>query len=72
MKICFPVEENKGLESAVYGHFGSAPGFVTFDTETEEAGFINNRDSVTLPQLFPATMLMLLSLEVSVRELFRN
>jgi len=44
MKICFPVEENKGLESAVYGHFGSAPGFVTFDTETEEAGFINNRD----------------------------
>ena len=24
MKICFPVAENQGLGSAVYGHFGSA------------------------------------------------
>lgn len=46
MKICFPVEQDKGLESPVYGHFGSAPGFVTFDTETRQTGFINNRDAV--------------------------
>lgn len=46
MKICFPVEQDKGLESPIYGHFGSAPGFVTFDTETKQAGFINNRDAV--------------------------
>ncbi len=46
MKICFPVEQDNGLESPVYGHFGSAPGFVTFDTETQQTGFINNRDAV--------------------------
>lgn len=44
MKICFPVENNNGVESAVYGHFGSAPGFVMFDTETREHDFINNKD----------------------------
>lgn len=46
MKICFPVETNKGLESEIYGHFGSAPGFVTYDMETKEAGFINNQTAV--------------------------
>jgi predicted Fe-Mo cluster-binding NifX family protein len=45
MKLCFPVEENNGLNSSVYGHFGSAPGFVTYDTQTEETGFIKNRDA---------------------------
>lgn len=34
MKIVVPVEENEGLESRVYGHFGSAPVFVTVDGET--------------------------------------
>ncbi len=24
MKVCIPVEENKGLDSKPYGHFGSA------------------------------------------------
>jgi len=28
MRICFPVKENEGLQSRVYGHFGSAPMFV--------------------------------------------
>ena len=31
MKICFPVAENKGLESPVYNHFGSAPMFLLVD-----------------------------------------
>ncbi len=31
MKICFPVEQHEGLESQVYGHFGSAPSFVVVD-----------------------------------------
>lgn len=44
MRICFPVEENSGAESPVYGHFGSAPGFVLYDTETEKLDYINNRD----------------------------
>ena len=44
MKICFPAEELKGLESEVYGHFGSAPGFVIVDTETMETREISNKD----------------------------
>jgi predicted Fe-Mo cluster-binding NifX family protein len=44
MKVCFPVEENNGISSSVYGHFGSAPGFVMYDTESEELDYIDNRD----------------------------
>jgi predicted Fe-Mo cluster-binding NifX family protein len=44
MKVCFPVEENNGLASSVYGHFGSAPGFVVVDTDTDELDFIDNND----------------------------
>ncbi len=43
MKICFPVEKNNGLESSVYGHFGSAPVFVIYDTETRNVTAINNK-----------------------------
>lgn len=44
MKICFPVAENQGLESEVYGHFGSAPHFIVVDTETREVIALNNGD----------------------------
>lgn len=44
MKVCFPVESDKGLESEVYGHFGSAPVFVVFDTESKSIDAINNQD----------------------------
>ncbi len=44
MKVCFPVEENKGLDSLVYNHFGSAPLFVIIDTESETVTEINNGD----------------------------
>jgi predicted Fe-Mo cluster-binding NifX family protein len=46
MKVCFPVMENQGLESAVYGHFGSAPGFVVVDIITSEVTSINNSDRI--------------------------
>ena len=36
MKVCIPVEENKGLDSKPYGHFGSAPIFVVCDLESGE------------------------------------
>lgn len=45
MKICFPVEMNNGAESEIYGHFGSAPGFVTYDTESGNYGYIDNRNA---------------------------
>ncbi|MBE0575407.1 MAG: diguanylate cyclase [Desulfuromonadales bacterium] len=44
MKLCIPVESNEGLNSLVYGHFGSAPMFVVIDTETSELTEIVNRD----------------------------
>lgn len=45
MKICFPVEVNNGAESEIFGHFGSAPGFVTFDTESGSYGYIDNKNA---------------------------
>src|SRR5450756_1018336 len=46
MKVCFPVMENQVLESAVFGHFGSAPGFVMVDMLTSEVTAINNSDQI--------------------------
>lgn len=44
MKICFPAQNNDGLDSAVYNHFGSAPIFMVVDTDTDNITAINNRD----------------------------
>lgn len=44
MKICIPVVEDKQYESKAYNHFGSAPFFLIFDTETEEIKTIKNGD----------------------------
>jgi predicted Fe-Mo cluster-binding NifX family protein len=44
MKICFPVAEVKGIESEVYGHFGSAAAFIVVDTATNNVTTINNKD----------------------------
>ena len=42
MKLCFPVNEEKGLESEVHNHFGSAPMFVVYDSESKELRTIKN------------------------------
>jgi predicted Fe-Mo cluster-binding NifX family protein len=44
MKICFPTETLEGMESKVFGHFGSAPGFVIVDVETKGVEEIKNGD----------------------------
>lgn len=44
MKICVPVEVNKGLDSKPFGHFGSAPMFVVCDLESGEVNKIENGD----------------------------
>jgi predicted Fe-Mo cluster-binding NifX family protein len=44
MKVCFPVQENNGFESEVYGHFGTAPAFIVVDTETNDVRTITNAD----------------------------
>jgi len=42
MKICIPVKEDKGLKSLVYGHFGSAPCFVIYDTDKKDTQAVIN------------------------------
>lgn len=44
MKIAIPVAEFHGLESRVYGHFGSAPVFALVDTETLAVEALGNSD----------------------------
>ena len=44
MKIAIPVAEYRGLESPVYGHFGSAPVFALVNSETMSVAAIGNGD----------------------------
>ncbi len=44
MKVCFPVQKDEGLSSAVYNHFGSAPLFLIVDIRTNELSTVKNRD----------------------------
>ncbi|MEN6332750.1 MAG: NifB/NifX family molybdenum-iron cluster-binding protein [Phycisphaerales bacterium] len=46
MKVAIPVGEYCGLESQVYGHFGSAPVFVLVDSETMSIEPLGNADQV--------------------------
>ena len=44
MKIAFPVQEDMGLDSPVYSHFGSARFFIIVDAATGQAQTENNSD----------------------------
>lgn len=44
MKICFPVQQDEGMGSTVYNHFGSAPIFMVVDMDTNTLSSINNQD----------------------------
>jgi len=44
MRIAFPAQDNQGMESPVYGHFGTAPYFIVVDDETGKVEAISNRD----------------------------
>ena len=44
MKIAFPVQEDHGMGSQVYNHFGSAGTFIVINSETGEKKFVNNAD----------------------------
>jgi len=44
MKLCFPIEADNSIESIVYGHFGSAPMFIIYDTETSTSETIDNQN----------------------------
>jgi predicted Fe-Mo cluster-binding NifX family protein len=44
MQICIPVIEDRGLDSRVSGHFGSAPAFMIVDTESLVCRTIGNNN----------------------------
>lgn len=44
MKIGFPVANEGGLESRIFGHFGSTPLFMVVDGDTEACSYVPNRD----------------------------
>jgi predicted Fe-Mo cluster-binding NifX family protein len=44
MNICIPVTEDKGLESPVSAHFGSAPLFMIVDTDNGSCKALSNRN----------------------------
>jgi len=44
MKVCFAVEENQGVDSTIYGHFGSAPLFVMVDVDSDKMTTVDNKD----------------------------
>jgi len=43
MKLCFPVQQNNGIDSDIFPHFGPAPMFLICDTDTLEVSEITNQ-----------------------------
>lgn len=46
MKLCFPIVQDQGLDSVVYGHFGSAPRFLLVDAVSGTVESVDNSDKV--------------------------
>jgi predicted Fe-Mo cluster-binding NifX family protein len=44
MTICMPTSGNRGLSEEVYNHFGSAPYFTIYDTNTKEVVVLENNN----------------------------
>ena len=44
MQICIPVLEDRGLDSRVSGHFGSAPAFMIVDTDSGTCRVLGNHN----------------------------
>ena len=42
MKLCIPTETQDGKQAKVHSHFGSAPYFVIYDTDSETSDVIDN------------------------------
>lgn len=42
MKICMPVSTSNGINSEIYGHFGSAPFFAIYDSAADSVAVVNN------------------------------
>ena len=66
MKLCFPVESFGGLNSRISEHFGTAPIFITYDTDTKEAGLIYASDVAGDDKCSPASALAKQGVEIVI------
>ena len=57
MKICIPVVENNGLESAISSHFGRAPVFAMVNDDSDEVNFVQNNGQHHGGSLTPAELI---------------
>jgi predicted Fe-Mo cluster-binding NifX family protein len=58
MRICMPTVDANGFESSLSGHFGSAPYFALYDTESNKVSMvINDHDSHAHGSCMPVEML---------------
>ena len=46
MKIAFPIQDNKGMDSLVFGHFGTAPYFIIVNSDNGTYEAASNPDRV--------------------------
>jgi predicted Fe-Mo cluster-binding NifX family protein len=44
LKVAFPTQEDRGLESRVHGHFGSASHFIVVEAESGDCETVVNRN----------------------------
>ena len=44
MIVCIPTQENQGLDSSAFAHFGSAPAFIIHNMDTGESKFLENNN----------------------------
>jgi predicted Fe-Mo cluster-binding NifX family protein len=45
MLACIPTKGNAGLEDTVFEHFGSAPYFTLYDSNSDEVKIVENRNA---------------------------
>jgi predicted Fe-Mo cluster-binding NifX family protein len=67
MKVCLPSAENRGLESVVSAHFGSAPWYILHDLEEDfTEGFVNQNDHSAHGQCSPMSAMSELGVDTVI------
>jgi predicted Fe-Mo cluster-binding NifX family protein len=58
MKLLIAIDEDKGENSKLSGHFGHCPYFAIYETNTKELSIIENKLEHTNPNLSPVDQIM--------------
>lgn len=66
MKLCFPIDSFSGMDSPVSHHFGAAPYFIIYNTETKEPSLVNMQDLQTSDSCNPSVELANMGVEIVI------